>query len=326
VAEVAPDQAGVIVDRLRQLGKIARLDIQRKQTNPQNATTPAPAHVEQAPTRLIISMYNLANVAPRLTTNLNIAGDDVEGVYRAVLARIGKSNGRVLSSSMNRQDATQATGSIQFEVKAAEADAVLNDVRAAGQVLQMSVTENPDTANVTTAKQAFTVQIIPATAVPARETRTLSVQTADVERVMQNLASSANGAGGRIIESSLSQDPAGRQVARLSVEVPLAKVDQLVDEARKDGKVRTAESTKNPQVPEGPLARARLNLTIGSGEGIVSAEHGFWDSIREGLSTSVKGLLWSLQLIVIGLCLIGPWVLLIWGGWRFARRKKLSAA
>src|SRR5204863_10001660 len=137
---------------------------------------------------------------------------------------------------------------------------------------------------------------------------------------------SANSAGGRTLESSLSQDQSGKQVARLVLEVPLGKADQLVDQARQDGKVRTAESSKNTQVPEGPLARARLNLTIGSGEGIVPGEHGFWDSIRVGLSTSVKGLLWSLQLIVIGLCLVAPWVLLVWGGWKFARRRKSAVA
>jgi hypothetical protein len=267
-------------------------------------------------------MYNLANVAPRLTTNLNLAGDDVERVYRAVLARIEKANGRVISSNLNRQDATKATGSIQFEVKAVEADAVLNDVRGAGQVLQLNVTENPDTQNVTTAKQAFTVQIIPAAQVPPRETRSLSVQTSDVENAVQSINSAIGGAGGRVVESNLTQDAAGKTVARLVIEVPLNKADQLLDVARQQGRVRTSESTKNAQVPEGPLARARLNLTIGSVESIVPGERGFWESIREGLSTSVQGLLWSLQLIVIGLCLVGPWVLLIWGGWRLLRRNK----
>lgn len=327
IAEVPPDSAGPIVDRLRQIGKIARLDIQRKQVTSDTAKPQAvaPVRLEQAPTRLVISMYNLANVAPRRTSNLNLAAQDVEQVYRTILSRVTGANGRVLSSSLNRQDATQATGSIQLEVKAAEADAVLNDIRAAGQVLQLSVTENPDTQNVTTAKQAFTVQIIPATQVPPREMRTLSVQTSDVESAMQALNSAASGAGGRTIESSLSQDAGGRTIARLVFEVPLGKADQLVDAAKQQGKVRIAESTKNAQVPEGALSRARLSLTIGSGESIIPGERGLWTSIREGLSTSVQGLLWSLQLIVIGVCLVAPWVLLIWGGWKLARRRRQAA-
>ncbi len=328
VAEVAPDQAGPIVDRLRQLGKIARLDIQRKQTDSpaQGTGSLGIKKIEQSPTRLIISMYNLANVAPRLTTNVNLAGEDVETTYRAILARIAKASGRVISSNLNRSDATQATGTIQFEVKSAEADAVLNDVRTAGQVLQLNVTENPDTANVTTAKQAFTLQIIPAAQVPPRETRTLSLQTSQVEAAVQTVNAAVSGAGGRITESNLSQDGAGRSAARLVIDVPLAKADQLVDSVRKQGTVRTAESSKNAQIPEGSLSRARLNLSIGSGEGIVSGEQGFWTSIREGLGTSVRGLLWSLQLIVIGVCLVAPWALLLWGGWKLLRRGKGASA
>jgi glycine cleavage system regulatory protein len=332
VAEVAPENAGPLLDRLRQLGRVARLDIARKQTPSRPGNTTAPnvqiAKVEQQPTRIIVSMYNLANVAPRLTTNLNLAADDVETVYRAILARIGEADGRVVSSSLNRQDALNAVGNINFEVKSSVADAVANDIRAGAsrQVLRLSVTENPDTANVTTAKQAFTVQIIPASQVPPRETRSLTVETSDVESAVQNLGNAVGTAGGRVVESSLSQDQSGKSVAHVSIEVPLDKIDGVVDTARRQGKVRTAESTKNAQVPDGPLARARLNLTIGTGDTIVPAEAGLWHSLREGLSTSVQGLLWSLQLIVIGLCLVAPWILVIWVGWRFARRRKSASA
>jgi glycine cleavage system regulatory protein len=332
IAEVAPENAGPLLDRLRQLGRVARLDIQRKQTPSQPGNTTAPnvqiAKVEQQPTRIIVSMYNLANVAPRLTTNLNLAAADVEIVYRAILARIGEADGRVVSSSLNRQDALNAVGNVNFEVKAAVADAVANDIRAGAsrQVLRLSVTENPDTANVTTAKQAFTVQIIPASQVPPRETRSLTVETSDVESAVQNLGNAVGTAGGRVVESSLSQDQSGKSVAHVGIEVPLDKIEALVDTARRQGKVRTAESTKNAQVPDGPLARARLNLTIGTGDTIMPAEAGLWHSLREGLSTSVQGLLWSLQLIVIGLCLVAPWVLVIWAAWKVARRRKGASA
>ncbi|HWP41213.1 MAG TPA: DUF4349 domain-containing protein, partial [Tepidisphaeraceae bacterium] len=166
----------------------------------------------------------------------------------------------------------------------------------------------------------------PASQVPPRETRSISVQTSDVESAVQSINSAIGTTGGRVLESSMSQDAGGRTVARLVLEVPLGKADQLVDVAKQSGKVRTAESSKNAQIPDGPLARARLNLTLGSGESIVPAERGFWQSIREGLATSVQGLLWSLQLIVIGLCLVGPWALLVWGGWRFAARTRRMKA
>ncbi|HVT89101.1 MAG TPA: DUF4349 domain-containing protein [Tepidisphaeraceae bacterium] len=323
VAELPPENAGQIVDRLKQLGRVARLDSQRHQTETQGTSSLGlQPKIETAPSRVIISMYNLANIAPRLTTNLNLAATDVEATYRAILKRVTDAGGRIITSNLNRQDATQVNGSIQFELKSDQADAVRNDITRELQVLRLAVNDNPDTANVTTTKQAFVVQIIPASQVPPRETRTLAVQTSEVETAMQNLNAAASSAGGRTIESSLSQEAGGASIARLIIEVPLDKLDQVVTTAKQQGTLRSAEASKDSQVPDGPLARARVNLTIATGDTIVPQQGGLWDTIRNGLSTSVKGLLWSLQLMVIGLCLIAPWGLMIWGGWRFARRNR----
>ncbi len=329
VAEVKRENAGPIVDRLKQLGRVARLDMQRKQTpssTPGTNSAVLSSKIEEAPTRIIISMYNLANVAPRLTTNLYLAGEDVEATYRGILKRIDDASGRVISSNLNRQDANQTSGSIRFEVKSAEADAVLNDLRQNVQVMQLSVTENPDTANITTAKQAFTVQIVGVSQIPPRETRGLSIQADDVESVVRNLITAANSLGARSPDSALQRDADGKTIARLSIDLPLSKADQFLDAARKLGKVRLSESGRNVQVPEGPLSRARINLLVGSAETIVPAEGGLTSTVREGLTTSVKGLLWSLQLIVVGICLAGPWALIAWGGWKVIKRnRKLKA-
>lgn len=329
VAEVAPADSGPLVDRLRQLGRVVRLDIQKKQTDSGSPPSAGPRtldnqpRVEQAPSRLIISMYNLANVAPRMTTNLSLAGEDVEGTYRAILKRIVDASGRVLVSNLDRQDATRMTGNIQFEVKADQADAVLNDIRGSAkvQVLALSARENPDTANVTSAKHAFTVQLVPASQLPPRETRSLTVQTSDVDAAVAHLAAAVTAGNGRMLDSNISQQSGGVTVARLAFDVPLDKLDSLIDSAKHEGTLRSAESSHDAQVPEGALSRGRVDLIFSTGETIVPPSGGFWQSIREGLSTSVKGLLWSLQLIVIGLCLIGPWVLLIWGGWKWSRRR-----
>jgi hypothetical protein len=100
----------------------------------------------------------------------------------------------------------------------------------------------------------------------------------------------------------------------------------LVQAVRAQGTVRSVESEKNSQVPDGSLARARLDVVISNGEGIVSGDKGVYASVRNALGTSVAGLLWSLQLIVIGLFLVGPWVLVLWGGVKLLRRTRRPAA
>ncbi|HTL27956.1 MAG TPA: DUF4349 domain-containing protein [Tepidisphaeraceae bacterium] len=425
VADVAPDQAGPVIDRLKQLGKVARLEIQRKQTAPTDTVKMAGLKVERGDTRLNLSFYNLANVAPRQTVNLNLASDDVEKSFHAILARIEKASGRVVSSNLNRAKPDQTTGVIQFETKSTDAEAVLQDVRAQGEAMKLTVTDNPDTANVTTAKRGFSVQIVStATAaareaaiisaaardvsasyqalleaahsgniritesqmnqvdpqnmsatmvvelkrdqqaefekvltaqgqilnrnitrstdnentldsklrwqislvdadrIPPRQSTAMTIETEDVEQKLAQITAAVEAASGRVADSGAAKDAAGVSTARARIEVPLGKSASLIDTLRQQGKVREIQTSKNMQAPDGPLARATIDLTLTSGRQIVGADSGLWATIRNGLATSVSGLLWSLQLIIIGLCLVAPWVLLIWVGWKLVRRRK----
>src|SRR5207247_8720487 len=102
-ADVPADAAGPMLDRLKQIGKMARLDVQRKQTAAENSATAAPLRVEKRDTRLNLSIYNPANVAPRQPVTLNIAADDVESAYRAILARVAKAGGRVIPANLSRK-------------------------------------------------------------------------------------------------------------------------------------------------------------------------------------------------------------------------------
>jgi glycine cleavage system regulatory protein len=432
VAEVSPDAAGPLVDRLRQLGRVARFEVQRKQTTPEGTTQPAPgARLERAETRINLSLYNLANVAPRQTTNLNLAAADVEVAYKAIAARVEKAGGRVVTSSLTRPQADQVVGAIHFEVRRADADAVLGDVRALGEVMRLTVTENPDTSNVTTAKQGFVVQLASVAAVaprettsvqlaaaevpaaynalrdavratptpsrvltaqlneqqrdnvtatldfevsradlpavedvlgklgdvtqrtstrssdtentvdskvrlsvsfvdadqlPPRETTALGIETSDPDESLADAQALAQSLGGRVLQSSLSQERGGQTIAKLVVDVPLAKSVELITRVKGHGGVRMVQSTKDAQVPAGALAQARVDVTYATSDAIVSADQGVWASIRRGLATSMTGLMWSLQLIVIGLCFVAPWVIVLALIWKFLRRRRATGA
>jgi hypothetical protein len=441
VADVPPDKAGPVIDHLKQLGKVSRLEVQRQEVttdghgNAANADTLPPGlRIEQKDTRLTLSLYNLANVAPRQTVNAELACDDVEASYHAILDRVNKAGGRVLSSNLSRPTPDQTTGLLSFEVKSTDADGVLMDVKQAGEVMNSNVTENPDTENVTSTKRGFSVQLRSLASVnprevrtlaiaapdvtaaytrllatiqsfkarvvlskldnetdangnqqnetagwldfeikrgdidavehaltdagdsiqrqvlrsnddqntldtkvqfkvglhnarllPPRENWTLAVESSDVDAAQADVLAAASAAGGRIIDSTLSKESNGKTTAHLVIDVPLGQSVVVVDRVKHEGDLRVVQSTKNPQAPEGQLARSRLEITIASPESIVSADHGLWGTIRAGLTTSVAGLLWSLQLIIVGLCVVGPFAAVIWGGWRLMKRKQTVA-
>jgi hypothetical protein len=532
-AEVAPDASGPLIDRLRQLGRMARLDIERKQTTSDGAPVAAPQglRVEKKDTRFSISMYNLANIAPRQTTNMNVAVPSVEDAYRAIIETVRTKNGRVVTSSLNRQKPEQTTATISFEVPAADADATLAEIRRDREVMMLTVTENPDTNNVTAAKRGFSLQVFSMATVAPRETETMIVasrirvadafrnllnelrkadarilqsqlseqeknnvggildfeisrtkeldvrqalgaagdlvsravnrssdtdqtvdskirlqvrmisfdrlvpresqsievasrdvagayrslasavnevngrvirselnvqeknnvsgiiefelrredrdkfqkaleaagtlfsravnraadnvntvdskirmqvhlthvdqlparertkmvvEVAEVDRATTSLIGTITAAGGRIIDTEQSKDNSGQIRSHIVADVPLSKAGEVRGQIRALGTDRINESSTNHQAPEGEVARAQFDVTLANADLIVGRDEGLGAAVKSALSTSVRGLLWSLQFIVIGLLMVLPWVLMIWGGWKLWKRSKTA--
>ncbi len=426
VAEVAPEQSGPLVDRLKQLGKVARLDVDRRQTTVDGNGTPLPgAQVEKKPSRLTVSLYNLANVAPRLTTSLTVAADDVQERYREIIAAVEKAGGRVASSNLRRPKQDEVAATLQIEVPAAQAAATQAMLSTAGEVMNLQLNENPDTANVTTAKQGFAVQVISARSVPARESANLQLAAKNVagahkalfeiarkagarviqssviegdrdrisgvlqielprasqeewdkaladagevltrsaqrsddtqntldgklrlnvtlfpadrlpprqttnsvinvrgtESVQATFIAMSEQLGGRVIDQNVAREPTGRNSARVVFDVPRDKASLVIKELRGTGEIWHMNTQTNADAPDGSLSRSRFDLTFAEAEGLVGRDAGVWANIRDGLSTSLQGLAWSLRLIVIGVCLVAPWGLVLWVAWKLLRRRK----
>jgi hypothetical protein len=104
------------------------------------------------------------------------------------------------------------------------------------------------------------------------------------------------------------------------IDVPLSQAQATLDQLRGLGKVRAAESTRDSKVSAGPLARARFEVELENAETLVPPQEGIGASIQRGLKTALNGLLWSVQMVVVGLVLVLPFVLVIWGAWRLVRR------
>jgi glycine cleavage system regulatory protein len=423
IFEVSGESAGPLRDRLGQIGHVARLDIDRVQQAEGGAGRPHDTRVKQQDTQFSVSLYNLANIAPRETTHVNLACVDAEVAYKTILSRIEQAAGRVVTSSLNRQPNDQTSGSIQFDVLVAEADAMLEAVKAAGEVMRLQVTENPDAQNVTRSKRGFHVQLwamgtvaprettviqlatrdVPAgyqslqeaitkaagrvlgarlneqdkenitahldfevrreqehtvaaamsqvgdiftrtvsreqnnenvidskvrlqvslvnqAKIPPRETVTLGVEVGDVDRVAEAFAGQVAEGKGRTVESHVAHERNGRVTAKLVFDVPLAAALGLVQKFKAAGTVRAQQSVRNPQVPESELSIARLDVTLSNAELIVPSDAGLWSQIRKGLSTSFVALSWSLIVVIVGVSFTVPWALLLYAGYRIARR------
>ena len=69
----------------------------------------------------------------------------------------------------------------------------------------------------------------------------------------------------------------------------------------------------------------RIDITLANADVIVPDDKGLASTLRGSFATTVTGLLWSLQLIIVGLCFVGPWALIIWLLVRWYRRSSAKA-
>src|SRR5690606_11864050 len=101
------------------------------------------------------------------------------------------------------------------------APALLEALRQGGEVMRLSVIENPDTQNVTTAKRGFVINLQALATVPPRETTTMQLAAADVpaafDRLMQ--AVQAPDVAARVIHSQLNQQDRRSVSAVIDLEV-----------------------------------------------------------------------------------------------------------
>jgi hypothetical protein len=121
------------------------------------------------------------------------------------------------------------------------------------------------------------------------------------------------------LSAESTRDQAGKATAKLTYEVPLAAAG-VADRIKAIGAVRGYQSTRDPQAPAGKYATARIEVTLTSGEQIVSEGDGLWPQVRRGLSYSVAVLLTSVTWVVFGLCVVLPWCLVAYVGYRLIRR------
>ncbi len=245
--EVSPDAAGPLRDHLKQLGTVARLDIDRLEETEGGSGKPADGKTKRKDSVFIVSFYNLVNVAPRETVIVNLACVDVEAVLKTLLARVDKAAGRVLASNFNSNHTNQTQSDVQLEVKSSLADAVLDDVKAAGEVMRLQVTENPDVPNTTRKKRGFRVQLWPMGAVTARETDVVQIASADVAAGYRAVQEAVAKVKGRMMNAQLNEQNRQNVTATLDFEVRRSEEAVLRAALAAAGDIYTRHVTRAPE-------------------------------------------------------------------------------
>jgi hypothetical protein len=311
--EVAPEAAGTLRDRLRQLGTVARLEIDRVQQADGGGPAPRDARIKRGPTQFNVSLYNLANVEPRETVTLKMAATDVPAAYRKLREAVDRARARVRNAQLNEQDRQNVTAQLDFDVRRADEGALQAALAAAGEALSRQVARQQANENVTDAKVLFKVELVSAATMPPRETTTLAAEVADVDAAQAVITAQAREVGGRLVQGPVrAEERTGRVTAQVGYNVPLAAAPGLVEKIKAAGRVRVRQVAPNPQAPEGKLALARIDVILSNAELLVPGDEGLWAQVRRGLSFSLRGLSLSASWLIFGVVFVLPWVVLLY--------------
>jgi hypothetical protein len=190
----------------------------------------------------------------------------------------------------------------------------------AGAVYTRKVSRAADAENVVDSKVRWQVTFLNQATIPPRETYKFGIEVADVDQTTAMLSALAGKHEGRTVEANISRERNGRITGKLIYDIPMAEVRDLLDALKSAGIVRVQQTVKHPEVPDGPLGVARLDVTLSNAELIVPSDSGIGLSVRRGLSDSFTVLLWSLRILILGLCVLLPWALVIWAIYRLLMR------
>ena len=312
--QVPSEKADLLLDTIRTYGEVMRQDL---------SENPDTANVTEAKRGFHLRIVSLAAVPARETQTVQLAAEDVPRSFTAILDAVKAADGRILQSDLSQQNPQDITGTMTFEISRSAAPAVTAAIDKSAQLLTRAANRSADVENTVDGKLRLTLTLVSADRLPPRQTTSVREEVSDVERAVDDLVNAANSAGGRRIGSGdMKQDRNGQVTADVTVDVPLSKAGPILDRLEQAGYRRSKQVAFDNTVPEGPLARARIEATFSNAAAALGGEETTWDAIRHGLGASGKGLRWSLQMLVIGFCFVAPWALVLWALWRLLLRRR----
>jgi hypothetical protein len=151
----------------------------------------------------------------------------------------------------------------------------------------------------------------------------LRIRTSSVDEKAKQLRTLAEKQGGRVRSSTFSRDPDGREVANVSLRVPLKNYPALMQSLDSLGKVQNVsvqrQDRAEAQVDESN-APADISIQVYSQGNIVTEESGLLATLRRTLAQSAGAIMWSLRMIGVAIAFLAPWVIAIVGVIWLARR------
>jgi hypothetical protein len=254
--------------------------------------------------------------------HLALYAAEVEKIYNDIKA-LASSKVQITNAQLDRDYSGRVSARVNMLIAPEESAAVVARVKGFGRVENFQTqTERiaqggsgmSENAKTKRDKVELNVTISREEQEQAFQQTSLRIRTSSVDEKARELRSLTEKQNGRVRSSTFSRDPDGREVASVSLRVPMKHYSALMQSLNSLGKVEDVsvqrQDRTGAQIDEAS-APADISIQIYSQGNIVSQESGLLATLRRTLAQSAGAIMWSLRMIGVAVAFLAPWAIAI---------------
>ncbi len=258
---------------------------------------------------------------------------EVEKTYNDIKA-LASREVQITNATLDRDNSGRVSARVSMLIAPEESDDVIAKTKTMGRVENFQVqTERvarggegmSENAKTERDKVELNISLSRDEQEQALQQTSLSIRAGDVNDRTKQVRTLSEKNAGRIRSSSFSRDPDGREVANISVRVPMKNYNALMKSLDSLGRVENVSVTRqdrpNAQIDE-QNAPADVSIQVYSQGNIVSQNTGLLATLRRTIAQGAAALMWSVRMIGVALAFFAPWVLAFAGVIWLVRRIK----
>jgi hypothetical protein len=276
-----------------------------------------------------------------LAGRIGLTSSNSQEAFARAQTAVTDAGGRVVEARIDGLTDGSLTASLKARIDAEKYPALRTALRALGHPAEDRLeqkktpqggTEESGLADGPLRKALATLDLTVSPLMPSVTRKgALRLETAGVESAYQAARAAVDAASGMVLDGCLSGST-GAMTAKLRVQIDADKIGSLLERFKALGVVQ-GESVEHVLAAGGTsekiLERAELTLSLSTPAPLIAEEHGAVRVIRETVSGSWSGFLWSVERMFVGASLSAPWAilgLLAWLVYRRWRRKEAAGA
>ena len=255
-------------------------------------------------------------------SQLALYAPDVEKIYNDIKA-LASQKVQITNAQLNRDYSGRVSATMSMLIAPEESNAAIARVKSFGRVenfqtqterIAQSGSGMSENARTKRDKVELNITISREEQEQAFQQTTLRIRTSSVDEKAKDLRTVAEKQGGRVRSSTFSRDPDGRELANVSLRVPMKNYPTLMQSLDSLGKVENVtvqrQDRTGTQIDEAN-APADISIQVYSQGNIVSHQSGPLATLRRTLAQSAGAIMWSLRMIGVAIAFLAPWVIAI---------------